>query len=116
MTFKLYRRLLFLDVPNIHAPAPRFCQPLSTGEWCVTQVKKGPLGETSPMLNDISGVPGWAKVNIDVSIFLHAFDELVITLLPNISHCTHSPASPQTPWLLQIYTYVYTRAVMVRVS
>lgn len=29
----------------------------------VKEVKKGPLGETSPMLNDISGVPGWAKVN-----------------------------------------------------
>ena len=26
------------------------------------QVKKGPLAETSPMLNDISGVPNWAKV------------------------------------------------------
>ena len=26
------------------------------------QVKKGPLAETSPMLNDISGVPGWSKV------------------------------------------------------
>lgn len=29
----------------------------------VKEVKKGPLGETSPMLHDISGVPGWAKVN-----------------------------------------------------
>ncbi|KXZ47301.1 hypothetical protein GPECTOR_36g27 [Gonium pectorale] len=29
----------------------------------VKQVKKGPLGETSPMLNDISCVPTWAKVN-----------------------------------------------------
>jgi hypothetical protein len=26
------------------------------------QVKKGPLAETSPMLNDISGVPSWEKV------------------------------------------------------
>lgn len=25
-------------------------------------MKKGPLFETSPMLNDISGVPTWAKV------------------------------------------------------
>jgi hypothetical protein len=25
-------------------------------------VKKGPLGETSPMLNDVSAVPTWAKV------------------------------------------------------
>ena len=25
------------------------------------QVKKGPLAETSPMLNDISGVPSWVK-------------------------------------------------------
>ena len=33
-------------------------------EWCgaYLQVKKGPLAETSPMLNDISGVAGWAKV------------------------------------------------------
>ena len=30
----------------------------------VLQVKKGPLAETSPMLNDISGVPGWSKVRI----------------------------------------------------
>lgn len=29
----------------------------------VKEVKKGPLGETSPMLNDISGVPTWGKVN-----------------------------------------------------
>lgn len=26
------------------------------------QVKKGPLAETSPMLNDISAVPTWSKV------------------------------------------------------
>ncbi|KAI8469681.1 MAG: PTPA-domain-containing protein [Monoraphidium minutum] len=29
----------------------------------VKQVKKGPLFETSPMLNDVSGVPTWSKVN-----------------------------------------------------
>ena len=29
----------------------------------VLQVKKGPLAETSPMLNDISGVPTWTKVS-----------------------------------------------------
>lgn len=28
----------------------------------VRQVKKGPLQETSPMLNDISGLPTWRKV------------------------------------------------------
>lgn len=28
-----------------------------------SQVKKGPLFETSPMLNDVSGVPSWSKVN-----------------------------------------------------
>jgi serine/threonine-protein phosphatase 2A activator len=26
-------------------------------------VKKGSLHETSPMLNDVSGVPNWGKVN-----------------------------------------------------
>ena len=26
-------------------------------------MKKGPLFETSPMLNDVAGVPSWAKVN-----------------------------------------------------
>jgi len=29
----------------------------------VSHVKKGYLSETSPMLNDISGVPSWSKVN-----------------------------------------------------
>ena len=29
----------------------------------VRHVKKGPLAETSPMLNDISAVPSWSKVN-----------------------------------------------------
>ena len=29
----------------------------------VRRVKKGPLAETSPMLNDISGLPTWGKVN-----------------------------------------------------
>lgn len=28
----------------------------------MAQVKKGPLAETSPMLNDISGLPSWTKV------------------------------------------------------
>ena len=28
----------------------------------VKKVKKGPLQETSPLLNDISGVPTWEKV------------------------------------------------------
>eukprot|EP00884_Botryococcus_braunii_P017676 jgi/Botrbrau1/4592/Bobra.60_2s0078.1 len=31
--------------------------------YFVTQVKKGPLAETSPMLSDITAVPNWAKVN-----------------------------------------------------
>ena len=30
----------------------------------MTQVKKGPLSETSPMLNDISGVATWAKASV----------------------------------------------------
>ena len=32
------------------------------------QVKKGPLAETSPMLNDISGVAGWAKVSNNLQL------------------------------------------------
>ena len=34
-----------------------------TGQGCL-QVKKGPLAETSPMLNDISAVPTWSKVGM----------------------------------------------------
>ena len=34
----------------------------------VKKVKKGPLQETSPLLNDISGVPTWEKVGIQVNI------------------------------------------------
>lgn len=30
----------------------------------VKRVKKGPLQETSPLLNDISAVPTWEKVTI----------------------------------------------------
>lgn len=36
---------------------PRF-----VGHDCLLQVKKGPLAEMSPMLNDISAVPTWSKV------------------------------------------------------
>ena len=34
------------------------------GHCSCLQVKKGPLAETSPMLNDISAVPSWAKVPV----------------------------------------------------
>lgn len=42
-------------------PLPRTPRHLAALASC-RQVKKGPLGETSPMLNDISSVPTWAKV------------------------------------------------------
>lgn len=35
----------------------------------VKKVKKGPLQETSPLLNDISGVPTWEKVGSYISLF-----------------------------------------------
>jgi hypothetical protein len=38
-------------------------QPKPTNETRPPKVKKGPLFETSPMLNDVSGVPAWSKVN-----------------------------------------------------
>lgn len=38
----------------------------------VKRVKKGPLQETSPLLNDISGVPTWEKVMF-TSTALYAF-------------------------------------------
>ena len=42
-------------------PALSACVPCVVA-WRCKQVKKGPLSETSPMLNDISGVPTWNKV------------------------------------------------------
>ena len=32
------------------------------------QVKKGSIAETSPMINDISGVPKWDKVSVAVCV------------------------------------------------
>ncbi len=43
------------------------------------QVKKGPLAETSPMLNDISAVPSWSKVGALAAarmLALHSMHEL----------------------------------------
>ncbi len=49
------------------------CACLSDMGWCKIgshhtphpswQVKKGPLGETSPMLTDIAALPSWSKIN-----------------------------------------------------
>jgi serine/threonine-protein phosphatase 2A activator len=49
----------------------------------VKKVKKGALGEHSPMLNDISGVPSWAKVN---SGLLKMYRAEVLEKVPIMQH------------------------------
>lgn len=49
----------------------------------VKQVKKGPLQETSPMLNDISGVPHWEKVN---SGMVKMYEAEVLAKFPIMQH------------------------------
>lgn len=49
----------------------------------VKSVKKGPLGEHSPMLNDISGVPTWAKVAAGL---LKMYRAEVLEKLPIMQH------------------------------
>ena len=49
----------------------------------VKQVKKGPLHETSPMLNDISQIPTWAKV---ASGMMKMYQVEVLSKFPIMQH------------------------------
>jgi len=49
----------------------------------VKSVKKGPLAETSPMLNDISGVVSWSKVNVGM---MKMYQAEVLAKLPVVQH------------------------------
>ena len=59
------------------------------------QVKKGPLQETSPLINDISGVPSWEKVG-SVSCLLCRVYGLGISSLNPIQGFKSIARTPKT--------------------